>query len=56
MKEVLKNINTETNLRQNEIFDKSAQKDFLKGAKIAYETIITDFSDDDNKLQTVSRY
>ena len=26
------------------------QKDFLKGAKIAYETIITDFSDSDNKL------
>ena len=23
---------------------------FLKGAKIAYETIITDFSDNDNKL------
>jgi len=27
-----------------------AQKEFLKGAKIAYETIITDFSDNDNKL------
>jgi len=26
------------------------QKDFLKGAQIAYETIITDFSDSDNKL------
>ena len=33
-----------------EIFDEVAQKDFLKGAKIAYETIITDFSDGDNKL------
>ena len=33
-----------------ENFDKDAQKDFLKGAKIAYETIITDFSDSDNKL------
>ena len=33
-----------------EIFDEVAQKDFLKGAKIAYETIITDFSDSDNKL------
>ena len=32
------------------ILMKSAQKDFLKGAKIAYETIITDFSDSDNKL------
>ena len=31
-------------------FDEEAQKDFLKGAKIAYETIITDFSDSDNKL------
>ncbi|MDB9937202.1 Tim44/TimA family putative adaptor protein [Candidatus Pelagibacter sp.] len=34
----------------NEIFDEEAQKDFLRGAKIAYETIITDFSDRDNKL------
>ena len=31
-------------------FDDVAQKIFLKGAKIAYETIITDFSDSDNKL------
>ena len=35
---------------KNEIFDQDAQNDFLKGAKIAYETIITDFSDSDNKL------
>ena len=34
----------------NENFDKEAQEEFLKGAKIAYETIITDFSDSDNKL------
>tara|TARA_B100000768_G_scaffold154268_1_gene150853 strand:+ start:28 stop:633 length:606 start_codon:yes stop_codon:yes gene_type:complete len=34
----------------NENFDEEAQKDFLKGARIAYETIITDFSDGDNKL------
>ena len=34
----------------NQEFDEVAQKDFLKGAKIAYETIITDFSDSDNKL------
>ena len=34
----------------NENFDEEAKKDFLKGAKIAYETIITDFSDSDNKL------
>ena len=31
-------------------FDEDSRKDFLKGAKIAYETIITDFSDSDNKL------
>ena len=36
--------------KRNEIFDENAQKEFLKGAKIAYETIITDFSDSDNKL------
>jgi predicted lipid-binding transport protein (Tim44 family) len=36
----------------NEIFDENAQKEFIKGAKIAYETIITDFSDNDNKLTT----
>ena len=34
----------------NENFDEEAQKEFLKGARIAYETIITDFSDSDNKL------
>ena len=34
----------------NENFNDEAQKDFLKGAEIAYETIITDFSDSDNKL------
>ena len=34
----------------NENFDEEAKIDFLKGARIAYETIITDFSDSDNKL------
>jgi len=34
----------------NENFDEQAQQEFLKGARIAYETIITDFSDSDNKL------
>jgi hypothetical protein len=34
----------------NENFNEEAQKEFLKGAKIAYETIITDFSDSDNEL------
>ena len=49
-KEVLKKVNTETKLRQNQTFDENAQSEFLKGANIAYETIITDFSDEDNKL------
>ena len=31
-------------------FDENAKKEFIKGAKIAYETIITDFSDNDNKI------
>ena len=35
-----------------DVFDDEAQKVFLKGAKIAYETIITDFSDNDNKITT----
>jgi predicted lipid-binding transport protein (Tim44 family) len=35
---------------KKEIFDELAQKEFLNGAKIAYETIITDFSDNDNKI------
>ena len=48
--EILKNVDTEIKTNQNLSFDDVAQKDFLKGAKIAYETIITDFSDDDNKL------
>jgi predicted lipid-binding transport protein (Tim44 family) len=34
----------------SENFDEKAKKDFLVGARIAYETIITDFSDSDNKL------
>jgi predicted lipid-binding transport protein (Tim44 family) len=33
-----------------EKFDEEDQNSFLKGAQIAYETIITDFSDSDNKL------
>ena len=37
-------------VKNQNIFDEEAQKEFLKGAKIAYETIITDFSDSDNKL------
>ena len=35
---------------QKDNFDEQEQQEFLKGAKIAYETIITDFGDSDNKL------
>jgi predicted lipid-binding transport protein (Tim44 family) len=42
-------INTNIKLA-NKKFDEVEQKNFLKGAQIAYETIITDFSDSDNKL------
>ena len=48
--EVLKKVHQENNVRKKEEFDEKAQNEFLKGAKIAYETIITDFSDNDNKL------
>ena len=48
--EILKNSNLKPKATQNQSFDEIAQKEFLKGAQIAYETIITDFSDDDNKL------
>ena len=51
-KEVLKNIKVEKPIKSNDIFDTAAQEEFLKGAKIAYETIITDFSDNDNKITT----
>ncbi len=44
-KTIIKNIT-----KNNQIFDEDAKNDFLKGAKIAYETIITDFSDRDNKI------
>ena len=48
-----KKINLNPNPKPtNENFDEEVQKDFLKGARIAYETIITDFSDSDNMLIT----
>ena len=50
--EVLNKVKTDNVGKINETFDDNAQKEFLKGAKIAYETIITDFSDNDNKLTT----
>jgi|TARA_B110000046_G_scaffold168568_1_gene187049 predicted lipid-binding transport protein (Tim44 family) len=34
----------------SEKFNEAEQQNFLKGAQIAYETIIVDFSDSDNKL------
>ena len=51
---ILKNVQPINKTIIKENFDKSAQEEFLKGAKIAYETIITDFSDNDNLL-TVSK-
>ena len=50
--EVLNKVKTNKKEKTKEIFDENAQKEFLKGAKIAYETIITDFSDNDNKITT----
>ena len=50
--EVLKKVKKNNKIETKENFDENAQKEFLKGAKIAYETIITDFSDNDNKITT----
>ena len=50
-KEVLKTTNKDQP-KINENVDDKAQSEFLKGAKIAYETVITDFSDNDNKITT----
>ena len=47
---ILKKAQTENKTKIKENFDEEAQNEFLKGAKIAYETIITDFSDQDNKI------
>ena len=49
---ILKNVEVNQPKTINEKFGSEEQKEFLKGAKIAYETIITDFSDNDNKLTT----
>ena len=49
-KEELTKTVLKKNLKNNQAFDEDAKNDFLKGAKIAYETIITDFIDNDNKL------
>ena len=50
--EVLKNVKVIKPITTNENFDDVAKNEFLIGAKIAYETIITDFSDNDNKITT----
>ena len=50
--DLLEKIKVEQPVKIKEKFDDHAQKEFLKGAKIAYETIITDFSDNDNKITT----
>ena len=47
---VMNNIQVEKGIVKKQNFDEQAQQEFLKGARIAYETIITDFSDNDNKL------
>ena len=47
---VLNDIKSENKMTVGKTFDAKAQEEFLNGAKIAYETIITDFSDNDNKL------
>ena len=49
---ILKDVAIKKTSPKKEIFDDIAQEEFLKGAKIAYETIITDFSDNDNKITT----
>ena len=49
---ILNEVVAKQSKKNIEVFDESAQKEFLKGANIAYETIITDFSDNDNKLTT----
>ena len=49
---VLNNTQKDNKVVKKDNFDEKAQQEFLKGAKIAYETIITDFSDNDNKITT----
>ena len=48
--EILNKVKTNETQKVNQNFDDVAKKEFLIGAKIAYETIITDFSDNDNKI------
>ena len=50
IEKIINNTQVEKKTISKENFDEKAQQEFLEGAKIAYETIITDFSDNDNKL------
>ena len=47
---ILKEAVSKQPTKVKDTFDEQDQKEFLEGAKIAYETIITDFSDNDNKI------
>jgi predicted lipid-binding transport protein (Tim44 family) len=47
---IINNAQVENKIIKTKNFDEKEQQNFLKGAKIAYETIITDFGDSDNKL------
>jgi predicted lipid-binding transport protein (Tim44 family) len=49
---ILNEVKTNEPAKVKDTFDEEDQKEFLNGAKIAYETIITDFSDNDNKITT----
>jgi len=49
---ILKEVVNKQVAQIKDTFNEQDQKEFLKGAKIAYETIITDFSDNDNRLTT----
>ncbi len=50
LQELVKKVETVQTKKPSTNFDDKAKEEFLKGAKIAYETIITDFSDNDNKI------
>ena len=49
LQEVLKNVKINNQKKLMKILIKMLKKNF-KRSKIAYETIITDFSDNDNKI------
>ena len=51
---ILKDVKVNQNQKNSDKFDDSAQKAFLDGAKIAYETIITSFASGDlKKIKTL---